>query len=133
MTAIYLAALAAKGDATVTLVDADSQASAADWLDSAEDARLRNVVLVEAPTERLLAKALDKSDDDDVVIVDTPPGTDRLLARALTVADVAVVLGVPHVSVHRGVWMARVCYVMLGWGCCERHRPGSGFGGLYSL
>ncbi len=90
-TAIYLSAIAAKAGSSVTLVDADAQASAADWLDTAEDSRLRSVELVEAPTERLVAKALDKPRDAEVVIVDTPPGNERLLARALAVADVAVI------------------------------------------
>ena len=90
-TAVYLSALAAKGDAAVTLVDADAQASAADWLDGAEDRRLDSIELVEAPTERLVAKALDKPRDGEILIVDTPPGNERLLARALAAADVAVI------------------------------------------
>jgi chromosome partitioning protein len=47
---------------------------------------------VEAPTERLLAKALDGiKGDDDVAIVDTPPGHERLLAKALDFADAVVI------------------------------------------
>lgn len=92
-TAIYLAAIAAKENRKrrVTVVDADPQASAADWLDAAEDSRLRDVELVEAPTERLLSKELKRIDDDQVMIVDTPPGNEQLLSRALSAADVAVV------------------------------------------
>lgn len=89
-TAVYLSAIAAK-DHTVSLIDADAQASAADWLGAAEDRRLRDVELLEAPTERLVAKALNDTRDSDVVIVDTPSGNERLLARALTDADVAVI------------------------------------------
>ncbi len=90
-TAVYLAALAAKGRRTATLVDSDPQASAADWLDAAEDGSFESVSLVEAPTERLLAKALAAVDPDDVAIVDTPPGHERLLAKALDLADVVVI------------------------------------------
>jgi len=90
-TAVYLAALAAGARRSVVLVDSDAQASAADWLETAEDATLQRVTLIEAPTERLLAKALGRVDDDDVAVVDTPPGHERLLAKALEVADVAVV------------------------------------------
>jgi chromosome partitioning protein len=89
-TSVYLASLATAGQRWSTLVDADPQASAADWLDNAEDESFQRVDLVEAPTERLLTKALDKIDDDDVAIVDTPPGNERLLAKALERASVVV-------------------------------------------
>ena len=90
-TSVYLAALAADGDRPVTLVDADPQASAAEWLESAEDPNLEAVELLEAPTERLLAKALSQIDGEDAAIVDTPPGNERLLGRALELADVVVI------------------------------------------
>jgi chromosome partitioning protein len=88
-TAAYLSALAAASRDT-TLVDADPQGSAADWLPNTGDAQLEGVELVEAPTERLLSRALDRLGDDDVAVVDTPPGHDRLLAKALDYADVVV-------------------------------------------
>jgi chromosome partitioning protein len=90
-TSVYLASLAAGGRRASTLVDADPQASAADWLDRTADAAVASVVVVEAPTERLLGKALAAVDDDGVAIVDTPPGHERLLAKALELADVVVV------------------------------------------
>jgi chromosome partitioning protein len=92
-TAVYLSALASGGGRrAVTLVDADPQASAADWLESAEEEGLLGAVeLAEAPTERLLNKALTSIDEDAVVIVDTPPGDERLLQKALDLADVVVV------------------------------------------
>ena len=88
-TAVYLSALSAASRDT-TLVDADPQGSAADWLLNTGDAQLEGVELVEAPTERLLSRALDRLGDDDVAVVDTPPGHDRLLAKALDYADVVV-------------------------------------------
>lgn len=90
-TCIYLAALAAAAGREVRVVDADAQASAADWLEHSEDPSLETVELVEAPTERLLARALDKADPDQVVIVDSPPGNERLIAHALERADVVVI------------------------------------------
>jgi chromosome partitioning protein len=90
-TAVYLAALAAASKREVTLVDADSQASAADWIETAEDDPLTRVSLVEAPTDRLLTKALDRIEADEVAIVDTPPGNERLLAKAIDRADSIVV------------------------------------------
>jgi chromosome partitioning protein len=89
-TSVYLAAAAASGRRSVTLVDADPQASAADWWESANDGDLAGISLIEAPTERLLAKALGTIEGDEVAIVDTPPGQERLLGKALEQADVVV-------------------------------------------
>jgi chromosome partitioning protein len=89
-SSVYLSALAAARRPS-TLIDADPQASAADWLESAEDEYLERVTLLEAPTDRLLLKALDRIDPEDVAIVDTPPGNERLLAKAIERADVVVV------------------------------------------
>ena len=50
-----------------------------------------SIDVVEAPTERLLTKVLDRVDDDDVAVVDTPPGHERLLAKALERADAVVI------------------------------------------
>jgi chromosome partitioning protein len=89
-TSVYLSAVAAASRRAVTLVDSDPQASAADWLENADDENLEGVELVEAPTERLLAKAMDRIDDEDAAVIDTPPGHDRLLAKAFDYADVVV-------------------------------------------
>ncbi len=89
-TSVYLAALAA-ARRPATLVDSDPQASAADWIEAAEDGYLERVTLVEAPTDRLLVKALDRIDGEEVAVVDTPPGNERLLAKAMERADVVVV------------------------------------------
>jgi chromosome partitioning protein len=90
-TAVHLAARAAAARREATLIDADPQASAAEWLDTAEDDALESVELAEAPTERLLTKALAGIDGDGVAVVDTPPGHERLLAKALDHADVVVI------------------------------------------
>jgi chromosome partitioning protein len=89
-TAVYLSALAAAARRETTLVDADPQASAADWVETAEDAELAAVELVEAPTDRLLIKALGRVDDGQVAVVDTPPGNERMLAKAIDAADAVV-------------------------------------------
>ena len=90
-TAVYLSAVAGNGRRTVTLVDADPQASAADWVEHAADEVFESLEVVEAPTERLLVKSLDRIEGDDVAVVDTPPGHERLLAKALERADVVIV------------------------------------------
>ncbi|MDP9336016.1 MAG: ParA family protein [Actinomycetota bacterium] len=89
-TAVYLGALAA-ARRPATVVDADPQASAADWIESAQDEHLERLTLVEAPTDRLLLKALDRIDTEEVAVVDTPPGNERLLVKAIERADVVVV------------------------------------------
>ena len=90
-TAVYLTAVAGGGKRSVTLVDSDPQASAADWVEHAADEVFETTDVVEAPTERLLAKVLDRVDGEDVAVVDTPPGHDRLLGKALEHADVVVI------------------------------------------
>jgi chromosome partitioning protein len=90
-TSVYLAALAAAAKRDTTLVDSDPQASAADWVEKSGDPQLESISLVEAPTERLLAKALERIEPGEVAIVDTPPGHERLLAKAIDVADCVVV------------------------------------------
>ena len=87
-TTVYLAAVAARGRRAVTVVDADPHGSAAVWL---EERPIDGVEVLEAPSERLLRKALGQDDDRAVVIVDTPPASERLTAAALAVADVVIV------------------------------------------
>jgi len=91
-TSVYLTALAADSGRPVTLVDADPQASAAEWVEEATDDVLGKVDVVEAPTERLLGKALDRLGPDAVAVVDMRPGDQPALAKAFGRADVVVVL-----------------------------------------
>src|SRR5690348_12594853 len=84
--AVYLAAAAvARGHDPVVLVDADRQASSAVWL---EERPLEGVEVVEAPSERTVLRAMK---GDGVVIVDTPPGDERLVHSALQEADSVVI------------------------------------------
>ena len=69
-TTVYLAAVASsRGHNPVLVVDADRQASAAEWL---EERPLDGVEIVEAPSERTLARAM--RSDEGTVLVDLPPG-----------------------------------------------------------
>jgi len=86
-TAVYLAAAAVeRGWEPVVLVDADRQASSAEWL---EESPLDGVELVEAPSERTVARAL--SSHDGLAVVDTPPGDERIVRAALDRADAVVI------------------------------------------
>src|SRR4029450_6324631 len=74
-TSIYLAALATANRNVVTLVDADPQASAAEWVDAAnaQEERFDAVNIVEAPTERLLVKTLDRLAPGSTAAADPRP------------------------------------------------------------
>ncbi len=86
-TTVYLAAAAVeRGWEPVTIVDADRQASSAEWL---EESPLEGIGLVEAPSERTVARAM--SGDEGLVVVDTPPGDERIVRAALDRADAVVI------------------------------------------
>ncbi|MGP0030186.1 MAG: ParA family protein [Acidimicrobiales bacterium] len=86
-TAIYLAGVAAqKGRSPVRLVDADRQGSAAEWFESVP---IEGVDLYEAPSERTVARAMDG--EEGVVVVDTPPGEERIVRAALARADIVII------------------------------------------
>lgn len=89
-TSVYLAGAAVRsGRAPVTLVDADPQASSAEWLEASP---IEGVELVEAPTARLVARALDQV-GRHLVVVDTPPGAgdEKIVRAVLEAADVVII------------------------------------------
>jgi chromosome partitioning protein len=86
-TAVYLAGAAAERERdAVYLIDADRQASSAEWFESRP---IPGVLLIEAPSERTVAKAMEKG--EGIVVVDTPPGDERIVRAALTRADALVI------------------------------------------
>jgi chromosome partitioning protein len=86
-TSVYLCACAvAEGYDPVLLIDADRQASAAQWL---EERPLDGVTVVEAPSERTLARAM--RGDGALAVVDLPPGDERLLQAAAAAAEAVVI------------------------------------------
>ncbi|HEY2544080.1 MAG TPA: ParA family protein [Gaiellaceae bacterium] len=86
-TAVYLAAAAVeRGYDPVVLVDADRQASSAEWL---EERPVEGVSVVEAPSERTLAREMKRR--SGLTVVDTPPGDHRMTQAALNAAAAAVV------------------------------------------
>jgi len=87
-TSVYLAAAASvRGREAVILVDSDPQGSAAEWF---EQSPLEGVELIEAPSERTVVRALSNS-RGTVVVVDTPPGDERIVRAALRRADAVVI------------------------------------------
>ena len=86
-TSVYLAAAAAeRGYDPVLLVDADRQASSAEWL---EQRPLEGVELVEAPSERTVARAMERH--EGLAVVDTPPGDERIVRAAIERADAVII------------------------------------------
>ena len=86
-TSVYLAAAGVeRGHDPVVLVDADRQASSAEWL---ETRPIEGVTVIEAPSQRTLTRAMGR--DDGLVVVDTPPGDERLLQAAAGAAVAAVI------------------------------------------
>jgi chromosome partitioning protein len=86
-TSVYLAAVAVeRGYDPVVLVDADRQGSSAEWLEARP---VEGIEVIEAPSERTLKRALGR--DEGLVVVDTPPGDDRLLQSASSMADAVVI------------------------------------------
>jgi chromosome partitioning protein len=86
-TSVYLAGAAAqRGRTAVYLVDADRQASSAEWFEASP---IPGVELVEAPSERTVSKAMDGV--DGIVVVDTPPGDERIVRAAVSRADALVI------------------------------------------
>lgn len=86
-TAVYLAAAAVeRGYDPVVLVDADRQASSAEWLEARP---VEGIDLVEAPSERTVARAMTRH--NGLAVVDTPPGDERIVRAALERADAVVI------------------------------------------
>jgi len=86
-TTVYLSAAAVdRGWDPVTLIDADRQASSAEWL---EESPIAGVDLVEAPSERTVVRAM--ANHDGLVVVDTPPGDERVVRAAVERADAVVI------------------------------------------
>ena len=97
-TAVYLAAVAAEsGWDPVTLVDADRQASSAEWF---EQRPVEGVELLEAPSERTVSRAM--SENGAMVVVDTPPGDERIVRAALERADAVVIPTRAALALSRG-------------------------------
>jgi chromosome partitioning protein len=86
-TCVYLAAAAVeRGYDPVMLIDADRQASSAEWLEARP---IEGVTMLEAPSERTLTRAMGKH--EGLGVVDTPPGDERLVQSAINSADAVVI------------------------------------------
>jgi chromosome partitioning protein len=86
-TSIYLAAAAVeRGYDPVTLIDADPQASSAEWLEAWP---IEGITVVEAPSERTATRAMIRN--ESLAVVDTPPGNERVTQAAVALASVVII------------------------------------------
>jgi chromosome partitioning protein len=86
-SSIYLSAAGVeRGYDPVTLIDADPQASSAEWL---ELWPLPGITVIEAPSERMATRAMGRV--EGLGIVDTPPGNERITQSAVALADAVVI------------------------------------------
>jgi chromosome partitioning protein len=91
-TAVYLASIAAGRKMPTLLVDANPDGSAATWVEAAAgEGWVIGVPVLEAPSERLLAKALEpESPAGEAIIVDTPPNNAPMAQLAMAQADAVI-------------------------------------------
>ena len=86
-TTVYLAAAAAeRGYDPVLLIDADRQASSAEWL---ELSPIEGVTIIEAPSERTVIREMNRH--EGLGIIDTPPGDERIVRAAISTADAVII------------------------------------------
>jgi len=87
-SAVYLAGAAVRsGRGPVVLIDADAQASSSEWLESAP---IDDVRLAEAPTARMVTRAMDLG-AEKIAFVDSPPGDEKTVRAVLDRADAVVI------------------------------------------
>ncbi len=95
-TSVYLSAAAvARGFDPVLLIDADRQASSAEWL---EERPVEGVTIVEAPSERTLTRAM--SGREGLGIVDTPPNGEKVPIWGVIPERVGIAAG-PEARLYR--------------------------------
>lgn len=96
-SAVYLATAAHRRGLDVALIDADPQGSALEWAAAASDDPLPFPV---TPARR----PLDIGGDQELTVVDTPPGTAQVIQEAIDIADLVVVpTGASPLDIRR-VW-----------------------------
>lgn len=88
-TAVFLAAAASKAGWNARVIDADPQGSASSWADRAAAAGMPLPVTVTPMTASELRGLT--TNGDELVVIDTPPGTAAAIDAAIDVADLVII------------------------------------------
>jgi chromosome partitioning protein len=88
-TAIYLAAAASRRGWRTRVVDADPQGSASSWADRAAAAGTPLPITVTPVTAGELRSL--RSAPDELILIDTPPGTAAAIDAAVEIADLVII------------------------------------------
>src|SRR5699024_9209726 len=103
-TASYLgSALAADGE-KVTLIALDSQGTALDGAGSAQEAGMPLDFEVSIAIPRQLERITSSLADDEVVIIDTPPGDEPSINATLQVSDFIIIPAAPRGADVAQMW-----------------------------
>lgn len=91
-SAVYLAAVGARRGMPTLLVDANPDGSAATWVEAAKgEGWIEGVEVLEAPSERLLARAIEgDSTPDELIVIDTAPNNSLMTQVAVEGADAVI-------------------------------------------
>ncbi|MGP6175360.1 AAA family ATPase [Corynebacterium sp. A21] len=90
-TSMYLAAAFVAQGKSVKVIDLDRQGTAIDWFERAEDSGDPLPFAVENTIPRRLERIARLAGNDEVLIVDTPPGDPEAIQVAIKEADFVVV------------------------------------------
>jgi chromosome partitioning protein len=110
-SAVFLAEAAAS-TGSVLLVDADPQGSAMAWANEAdEDGAGLSAVTVSIPTTDLARRLGSIAGDHATVVIDSPPGHEKIVQASMAVADVVIIPTQPTLldlgRIHHTLELAR--------------------------
>ncbi|MDA0253099.1 MAG: ParA family protein [Actinobacteria bacterium] len=88
-TAVFLAAAAARNGWKARIIDADPQGSASSWADRAAAAGMPLPVSVTPMTATDLRSLT--AEPDELILIDTPPGTASAIDAAIEAADLVII------------------------------------------
>lgn len=90
-TAIYLASVLASRGRQIRFLDMDRQGSAMEWFERAEDNDTPLAFPVEVTIPRQLARIARQNHDDQIIIIDTPPGDTDAIDAVIAVSDFVLI------------------------------------------
>src|SRR5699024_9517996 len=95
-TSIYLVSSLATEGKKVTLIELDRQGTAMDWAESAEESGTPLDFEVSIAIPRQLERITSSLAEDEVIIIDTPPGDEPSINATLQVSDFIIIPAAPR-------------------------------------